>query len=118
MPPHALAATLTALREKVGVSLTNLAKVADIPVQTLFEWENGRGTAQYDKLKVLADYFDAEIQGKKITMEFLTLGGDDTHDELSEEIQRLKTKLFNAEVDALFKEEEMKNQLDFFKEQK
>lgn len=51
-----------ALRDKAGVTDYRVAMDTGITKSTFTDWKNGRSTPKFDKLLILAKYFDVPVE--------------------------------------------------------
>lgn len=53
--------TFRLLCEKKGIKPSDVSKATGISTATLTNWKQGKYTPKYDKLKVIANYFDVPV---------------------------------------------------------
>lgn len=95
------------LRTKFKLSQSQVASAIDIPQSTMWDWENGRRTLQYEELGLIAMYFTEKIERhypkglrapegifkatettiSGVDMDTLCLGVDPTYEKLKERIR-------------------------------
>src|SRR5579875_1072518 len=56
------AASFAQVRRRNGISVSDLARLADVSSVTIFNWEAGRGTPQVDLLARVMRILDASIE--------------------------------------------------------
>lgn len=116
------------LRDKLGLTKTDVAKATGIPETSYKNREFGVRTDYYEEYVVLARYFNNRWQEKygdrpmmphyngqslrKITTMFLLFGRDEAEDEIDSIIRDFKQKLFKAQKEHYEKEEKLKRQIE------
>lgn len=78
------------LRDKMGVKDSDVARTLGFPPSTFSDWKKGKSSPKYEKLKMIADYFD-------VSVEYLTTGEQPKGYYLNEETSAIAQEMYDRQ---------------------